>query len=144
MLIPYHLYHSDVSDIFGCVLDLVSLDFFFLTFFVSNAGEEKDQCLFKTLFSFLIAYMCFYTRLPHHFITCINVDLTSVVVTFPSLSGLNTLFPCHCTFFVLFKQTADIFLSLASSFSFQGHISRITLLYSFTNCLQLHMYARSS
>lgn len=119
-------------------LDLMSLDFFD---FVSNMEEEKDYCCFKTLFSFLIADMCLYMRLPHQFITCINVDLTSAVVTFPSLSGLDTLFPCYCMFFILLKQATDIFLSLASSFPFQGHISRTTLFYSFSNCLQLHMYA---
>lgn len=112
-----------------------------MTLFVINGGDEKDWCYFKTLLSFLIAYMCFYTRLPHHFINCINVDLTSVVATFPSLSGLDTLFSRHRTFFILLKQTTDIFLSLASSFSFPGYISRTTPLYSFSNCLQLHMYA---
>lgn len=50
-------------------------------------------------FPFLIANMCFYTGLPHHFIT-INADLASAVVTFPSLSGLDRLFPHHCTVFI--------------------------------------------
>lgn len=85
-------------------------------------------------FPFLIANMCFYTGLPHHFIT-INADLASAVVTFPSLSGLDRLFPHHCTVFIY------LFLSLASSFSFQGDISRTTLLYSLSNCLQLQMDA---
>lgn len=108
----------------------------FLTLFVSNAGKEKDWCFFKH-FPFLIANMYFYTRRP----ITINVALTSALVIFPSLSGLDTLFPHHCTFFILLKQTTNIFLSLASSFFFQGDTSRTTLLYSLSNCLQLHMYA---
>lgn len=128
MLISSYLNHSAVSRHFG--------HGFFWPCLFQMQGRKRTGVYFKHL-PFLIANMHFYTRLPHYFIT-INVALTSALVTFPSLSGLDTLF---LTLFILLKQTTNIFLSLASSFSFQGDTSRTTPLYSLSNCLQLHMYA---
>lgn len=98
-LIPYDLNHSPVSDIFGHILDLVSLDF--LTFFVSNAGEENYQSFFKMLFSFLIFYMCFYTR-PLYNLHSRWSDFSGGYLSFFFLT--NTLFPHCCTFFILLRQ----------------------------------------
>lgn len=112
-------------------------------------GWGKDWCFLKIFLSFLIDYTCFHARLSHHFITYIKGDLILVVFTFPSLSGLDRLFPCHYVFFIFFFSNrkkkpyspTHIFLALANSFFFQGCIYRKILLYSFSNCLQFHVYA---
>lgn len=65
-------------------------------------GWGKDWCFLKIFLSFLIDYTCFHARLSHHFITYIKGDLILVVFTFPSLSGLDRLFPCHYVFFIFF------------------------------------------
>lgn len=62
----------------------------------------KDWCFLKIFLSFLIDYTCFHARLSHHFITYIKGDLILVLFTFPSLSGLDRLFPCQYVFFIFF------------------------------------------
>lgn len=59
-------------------------------------------------------------RLPHHFITCINVDLTSAVVSFPSLSGLVTLFPHYCIFSSFSNRQLTFFCHWPAAFPSKG------------------------
>lgn len=121
ILIPYYPNSSAVLDIFGHVPYLgnwISLACLFQVWWWG-----KDQCFLEILLSLLIDYTCLQAKLSHHFITYIKDDLILVLFTFPSLSGLDTLFPCHCVFFIFFfsnRNNPTLFLNSRFSFASQS------------------------